>query len=86
MTMAEPTGCPSCGEKWFDCGCKKVREPAQDIQSARTPGYNAALQDSFGFVDEQTKCFYCGGLLNRENAHWAFGKWYHRLVDDCAAL
>lgn len=41
MTMAEPTGCPSCGEKWFNCGCKKARKSQKVTQPARTLGSTA---------------------------------------------
>lgn len=40
------------------------------------------LKVAFGFVDG-TKCSCCGGVLLLEDAHWAFGKWWHRMAIDC---
>ena len=41
------------------------------------------LQDSFGFIEGKTTCADCGEVLKRENAHWAFGKWWHIKRTDC---
>ena len=34
-------------------------------------------------IDGKIKCADCGELLTADNAWWAFGKWWHRLVDEC---
>ena len=33
--------------------------------------------------DGKIKCADCGELLTADNAWCAFGKWWHRLVDEC---
>lgn len=40
-------------------------------------------QNEFGFKENITTCSCCGKKLNRGNAHWAFGKWWHRFAKDC---
>lgn len=37
----------------------------------------------FGFIEGETQCAMCKEILSIEDAHWAFGQWWHTMVKDC---
>lgn len=40
-------------------------------------------QKDFGFIEGITKCETCKKTLESDNAHWAFGQWWHKNTEDC---
>jgi hypothetical protein len=75
-----PTSSPSSVGLCANCEEGKQRDIKFLIEMSETL---AELKKKFGFVEGETPCACCKKILSIEDAHWAFGQWFHRMVKDC---
>jgi len=71
------------GEYMITGPIMNIEDVCQKCVDELPPISKETLQNEFGFVEGETRCSKCEGLLTREDCHWSFGKWWHLKNESC---